>query len=270
MLRTEGLRLAYPGQMLVDGLSIEFRPGEVWAVLGRNGSGKSTLLHALAALRRPEAGNVLLQDAIAAALPRRVLARKIGVLLQEETREFWGSVRDYVLLGRYPHARSPFGWNVEDERIASQEIEAMHLRGMGYRPFATLSGGERQRTRAAALFAQRPAIYLLDEPLQHLDLPHQVAVLERLSAEARDRGAIVVMALHDLIFAARYCNRFLLLFGEGRHSAGQADEALTADHLGELYGFPLVPVEVGGERLFLPGRQSGEGRMYNPSFHAAT
>ena len=255
MLRTEGLRLAYPGQILVDGLSIEFRPGQVWAVLGRNGSGKSTLLHALAALRPAEAGNVLLREAVVGAVPRRALARHIGVLLQEESREFWGSVRDYVLLGRYPHARSPFGWSAEDERIAESEIEAMHLGGLGNRPFAMLSGGERQRARAAALFAQRPAVYLLDEPLQHLDLPHQVAVLERLSLEARNGSAIVVMVLHDLLFAARYCSRFLLLFGDGRFSVGAADEALTADHLGELYGFPLVSVEVGGERLFLPGRQ---------------
>jgi iron complex transport system ATP-binding protein len=258
MLRTEGLRLAYPGQILVDGLSIEFQPGQVWAVLGRNGSGKSTLLHALAALRPPEAGNVMLQDAMVGTVPRRALARHIGVLLQEESREFWGSVRDYVLLGRYPHARSPFGWSAEDEQIAENEIEAMHLGGLGNRPFASLSGGERQRARAAALFAQRPAVYLLDEPLQHLDLPHQVAVLDRLSIEALNGGAIVVMVLHDLLFAARYSNRFLLLFGDGRFSVGPADEALTADHLGDLYGFPLVAVEVGGERLFLPGRQSGD------------
>ena len=258
MLRTDGLRLAYPGQMLVDGLSIEFQPGEVWGVLGRNGSGKSTLLHALAALRPPEAGTVMLHDVMVGAMPRRALARHIGVLMQEETREFWGSVRDYVLLGRYPHARSAFGWSVEDERVARQEIDAMHLGGLDNRPFASLSGGERQRARVAALFAQRPAIYLLDEPLQHLDLPHQVKLLHRLSNEAHNAGAIVVMVLHDLLFAARYCSRFLLLFGQGRFSAGTPAEALSADHLGELYGFPLVPVEVGGERLFLPGRQSDD------------
>ena len=256
MLRTEGLRLAYPGRMLVESLSIEFRPGEVWAVLGRNGSGKSTLLHALAALRRTEAGHVMLDDATVDAVPRRALARRIGVLLQEESREFWGSVRDYVLLGRYPHARNPFGWSAQDERIAESEIAALHLGAFGDRAFASLSGGERQRARAAALFAQQPAIYLLDEPLQHLDLSHQVAMLERLSNEARVRGAIVVMALHDLLFAARYCTRFLLLFGDGRFSSGAADEALTADRLGALYGFPLMPVEIGGERLFLPARRS--------------
>jgi iron complex transport system ATP-binding protein len=259
MLRTDGLRLAYPGRVLVEGLSVEFRPGERWAVLGRNGSGKSTLLHALAALRRPEAGSIMLDDTALSSVPRRALARRIGVLLQEESREFWGSVRDYVLLGRYPHARSPFGWSAEDKRIAGKQIEALHLDTLGERAFASLSGGERQRARAAALFAQQPAVFLLDEPLQHLDLPHQVAMLERLSNEARNRDAIVVMALHDLLLAARYCSRFLLLFGDGRFSVGSADEALTADHLGELYGFPLMSVEIGGERLFLPARQSAEG-----------
>ena len=254
MLRTDALRLAYPGQTLVDGLSIEFQPGQMWAVLGRNGSGKSTLLHALAALRRPEAGSVLLHDAPVGAMSRRALGRQIGVLLQEETGEFWGNVGDYVLLGRYPHARRLFGWSAEDERIAEDEIMAWRLDALRKRSFASLSGGERQRARVAALFAQRPAVYLLDEPLQHLDLAHQVALLERLSIEARNGGAIVVMVLHDLLFAARYCNRFLLLFADARFSVGPADAALTAEHLGELYGFPLALVDAGGERLFLPAR----------------
>jgi iron complex transport system ATP-binding protein len=169
-------------------------------------------------------------------------------------------VSDYVLLGRYPHASSPFGWSAKDQRIADKELDAMHLGNLRARAYASLSGGERQRVRAAALFAQQPLVYLLDEPLQHLDLPHQVSLLDRLSREARDRSAIVVMALHDLLFAARYCSRFLLLFGDGRCTVGTADETLTADHLRELYGFPLVPVEAGGERLFLPARRSDEGR----------
>src|SRR5579859_5063090 len=259
MLRTDGLRLAYPGRTLVEGLSAEFRPGEIWALLGRNGSGKTTLLHALAALRRPQTGGVMLNEMNVDAVPGRTLARQIGVLLQEESREFWGSVTDYVLLGRYPHVRNPFGWSAQDERIARSEIEAVHLARQGDRAYASLSGGERQRARIAALFTQQPAIYLLDEPLQHLDLPHQVSLLERLSAEARNHGALVVMAMHDLFFATRYCSRFLLMFGDGRCRVGAADEALTAEHLGDLYGFPLTPVEAGGERLFLPARQSDEG-----------
>ena len=122
MLRTEGLRLGYPGRTLVEGLSIGFQPGHVWAILGRNGSGKSTLLHALGALRNPQAGRVMLGADAVASMPRRALARQVGILLQDESREFWGSVRDYVLLGRYPHARSPFGWSAEDDHPARLRI----------------------------------------------------------------------------------------------------------------------------------------------------
>ena len=254
MLRAEHLSLGYPGRTLLEGLTLEFRAGQVWAVLGRNGSGKSTLLHALAALRLPQAGVALLDGAPLDSMPRRRLARSVGVLLQEETHEFWGSVRDFVLLGRYPHALSPFGWHMDDEAVARGEIESLHLAGLADRAFATLSGGERQRARAAALFAQRPLVYLLDEPLQHLDLSYQVAVLERLAREAREHGAVVVMVVHDLLFASRYCDRFLLLHGDGRFAHGGAQEVLDAGHLGELYGFPLDTVEAGGDRLFLPRR----------------
>jgi iron complex transport system ATP-binding protein len=254
MLRAEHLSLGYPGRTLLEGLTLEFCAGQVWAVLGRNGSGKSTLLHALAALRLPQAGVALLDGAPLDSMPRRRLARRVGVLLQEETHEFWGSVRDFVLLGRYPHVLSPFGWHMDDEAVARSEIESLHLAGLADRAFATLSGGERQRARAAALFAQQPLVYLLDEPLQHLDLPHQVAVLERLAREACEHGAVVIMVVHDLLFASRYCDRFLLLYGDGRFAHGGAHEVLDAGHLGELYGFPLDVVEAGRDRLFLPRR----------------
>ena len=259
MLRIDGVSVSYPGRVLAADLSAAFRPGEIWAVLGRNGSGKSTLLHALAGLRRPEAGTVVLDGMRMDDVPRRMVASRVGVLLQEENREFWGSVRDYVLLGRYPHARNPFGWTAEDEKIAGDELRNVHLDAFADRPFATLSGGERQRARVAALMAQRPAAYLLDEPLQHLDLPHQVALLERLAAEARAREATVVMVLHDLVFASRYCDHCLLLFGDGRYHVDTTARALTEERLGALYGHPLQPVDVGGERLFLPKRGPGQG-----------
>lgn len=256
MLRIDAVTLRYPGRTLVEGLSADFLPGEVWGVLGRNGSGKSTLLHVLAALTTPRSGTVMLDGKPIASLPRRGVARRLGTLLQEESREFWGSARDYVLLGRYPHAQSPFGWVRDDELIADAEMRALHLDHLAGRSYVSLSGGERQRARLAALLAQRPRIYLLDEPLQHLDLPHQIATLERLAREARERDAVVVMVLHDLLFAARYCSRLLLLSGEGRFRMGGVSEVMNADNLGELYGFPLVAVDAGGERLFLPGHRS--------------
>ena len=251
MLRAEGLSIAFPGRTLVDGLSVEFGAGRVWAVLGRNGSGKSTLLRSLAGLQLPQAGRVLLDGVALHSIDRREAASRIGVLLQEETAEFWGTARDYVLMGRHPHADGVFGWSQTGEGIAAAEIAAQNLGALASRAYTTLSGGERQRTRAAALFTQRPRIYLVDEPLQHLDLAHQIGLLERLALEAR-QGALVIMVLHDLLFASRYCDHFLLLHGDGRSDAGPREQALDAERLSRLYGFPLDAVEVRGERLFLP------------------
>lgn len=258
MLRAENLGIGFPGRTLVDGLSLEFGTGRLWAILGRNGSGKSTLLRTLAGLRPPQAGSVLLDDVALHAIARRDAASRIGVLFQEETAEYWGTVRDYVLLGRHPHADGMFGWSQADEGIAEAELVAQDLHRLGGRAYTTLSGGERQRVRAAALFTQRPRIYLVDEPLQHLDLPHQVALLERLALEAR-QGALVIMVLHDLMFASRYCGHFLLLHGNGDFDAGPREQVLEAGRLSQVYGFPLEAVEVRGERLFLPGPPAAKG-----------
>jgi iron complex transport system ATP-binding protein len=258
MLRAENLRIGFPGRTLVDGLSVDFGAGRIWAILGRNGSGKSTLLRTLAGLQPPQAGSVLLEGAPLHTTARRKAASRIGVLLQEESAEFWGNAREYVRLGRHPHAEGVFGWSRIDEGIADAELAAQNLGPFSGRAYTTLSGGERQRARAAALFAQRPRVYLVDEPLQHLDLPHQVALLERLAVEA-GQGALVVMVLHDLLFASRYCSHFLLLYGDGRFEAGTRDQALKAETLGRVYGFPLEAIEAGGERLFLPGPPSAGG-----------
>ncbi|HEY5930991.1 MAG TPA: ABC transporter ATP-binding protein [Burkholderiales bacterium] len=258
MLRAENLRIAFPGRTLVEGLSVDFGAGRVWAILGRNGSGKSTLLRTLAGLQAPGVGRVLLDDTALQSISRRQAASRIGVLLQDESAQFWGTARDYVLLGRHPHAAGMFGWSQADEDIAEAELIAQNLGPFSGRAYITLSGGERQRARAAALFAQRPRAYLVDEPLQHLDLPHQMALLERLALEAR-QGALVVMVLHDLLFASRYCDHVLLLHGDGRFEAGPSGQALSASVLSGVYGLPLHEFGVQGERLFLPDPPSARG-----------
>lgn len=256
MLRTDRLGADFPGRCLVEDLTVGFSAGEVWGVLGRNGSGKSTLLGMLAGVRAPSRGKVLLEGTPLDAVPRRELATRIGILFQEEAAQFWGSAREYVLLGRHPHARGLFAWGPGDQSIADAELARQNLDGLAGRAFASLSGGERQRVRAAALFAQRPRVYLLDEPLQHLDLPHQVRLMEALVAHAR-AGAAVIIVMHDLVLAGRYCSHFLLLHGDGRFVAGPRAEVFDAQRLGELYGYPLDATEMGGERVLLP--RSGAG-----------
>lgn len=245
MLRADRLTLSVPGKVLCRELDLEIRPGECWGVLGRNGSGKTTLLHALGGLRAPQGGSVTWQGRPLAAYARRDLARHLGVLPQDEGHEFWGTVLDYVLLGRYPQSAG-IG---EDRAAAQAALQQVRLAGLAGRRFATLSGGERQRVRIAMLLAQNPRLYCLDEPLQHLDLGHQAEALQLLRGLAQNEGRAVLMVLHETLWAGRYCDHILMLYDEGRIKAGPAAELLTQPNLEELYQCGLREIETG---CFLP------------------
>ena len=250
-LRAQGLTIAIGARVLCRELALELAPGELWGVLGCNGSGKTTLLHSLASLTQPAAGSILIDDRPLADFSRRELGRSLGILLQREDQEFWGSVRDYVMLGRYPHARSLFGWHADDEAALERALGAFDLAPLAAQAYITLSGGERQRARLAQLWAQNPPLMLLDEPLQHLDLRHQLQTLALLREATREAGAAAALVLHDLTFAGR-CDRILILYGDGRYAAGSAGELLRTERLAELYGCGIRAFGDGADVHFIP------------------
>lgn len=234
------------------GLGFDLAAGARLAILGRNGTGKTTLLSTLAGLREAEAGAVALCGEEYAALGPRRAAQLRGLLPQGHLDAFQSTVLETALIGRHPHL-GRWGWEGrEDERIAREALAAVDLAGLGGREVHTLSGGERQRLAIAALLAQQPRLYLLDEPLAHLDLNHQIAVLELLSRRAREDGVGIVMVLHDINLALRHADRALLLFGEGRTLEGPVEAVLTAESLSRLYGHPLREMRDGGARYFIP------------------
>lgn len=239
-LHCAGLAFGYAGRALCEGVTLELAGGQCWAVLGNNGCGKSTLLRTLAGLLPPLAGKVSIEGQALAQQPDRLRARAIGLLLQEEHAAFWGSVLDYVLLGRYPHRHGLFGWSAEDFAAAHAAIERVDLRGRVDRPLSMLSGGERQRARLAQMLAQDAAVLLLDEPLQHLDLRHQLDTMSLLRDLATQQGKAVCMVLHDPLLAQRHCDHALLLFDDGRWQAGTREQLLRRDELERLYGCPVT------------------------------
>jgi iron complex transport system ATP-binding protein len=250
-LRAELLTLAIGARVLCRDLDLEIAPGELWGVLGCNGSGKTTLLHTLAGLAVAGGGTISLGGRQLADYARREAGRNVGILLQQEDQEFWGSVRDYVMLGRYPHARSLFGWHADDEAAAAIALAAFDLTDLAAQAYVTLSGGERQRARLAQLWAQDPQILLLDEPLQHLDLRHQLQTLQLLREATRTGGRAAALVLHDLAFAGR-CDRILMLYGDGRHATGSAEQMLKPEALEELYGCRICAVGDGADAHFIP------------------
>jgi iron complex transport system ATP-binding protein len=248
MLSASKLTLSAGGAELVRALDLALEPGQCWALLGRNGAGKTSLIHALAGLRAPQAGAVALDGVALRDLSRTDLARRIALLLQDDASDFWGSVLDYVMLGRYRRSRSAWGDDREGLASARHWLGELDLAGRANQSYRTLSGGERQRARLAQALVQDAEILLLDEPLQHLDLRHQATVMRSLAAQAAERKCVLA-ALHEPGHAARHCGFAVLLYDAGRASLGRSSDMLTQANLEALYRCRLEPA---GARSFLP------------------
>ncbi len=252
LLAVHQLAVAIAGKALVSGLDLTLAAGERMAILGRNGVGKTTLLHNLAGLRAPAAGEILLAGDSYARLGPRCAARLRGLLAQHQSDAFAASVLETVLIGRHPHV-SRWDWeSAADTELAQAALAEVGLADLANRSIQTLSGGERQRVALATLLVQQPCLYLLDEPLAHLDLNHQIAMLELLSRRVQAGPAALVMVLHDVNLAARYSDRMLLLYGNGEHELGNTADLLDAGRLTRLYGHPVRVLQDGGQQWFVP------------------
>ena len=249
-LAATGLAVWAGERELVRDLSLHFVPGEVLAILGRNGCGKTLTLHTLAGLRAPAAGVVSLDGRPLAALKRRAVALRLGLLPQDLEDAFVTTALETVLIGRHPHLALWQWETAQDEAIARDALAAVDMTRFAQRHTATLSGGEQRRVAVAALLAQQPEVFLLDEPTNHLDPHHQLAVLG-LFRQLADTGRTVITTLHDPTLAARFADRVLLLQGDGRWSAGAVATALTAEALSELYLAPMLELRQDGRRVFV-------------------
>jgi len=249
-LATQALGIRAGTRQLVSNLSAEFHGGELTAILGRNGSGKSLTLHTLAGLRGVQQGAVRLADMPIDRLSRRAIARHIGLLMQDLEESFVTTALESVLVGRHPHLGLWQWESAEDERLAQEALKRVNMDELAGRTTDGLSGGERRRLAIASLLAQAPDVYLLDEPTNHLDPQHQIAVLE-LFRKLADSGNTVIATLHDPTLAARFADRAILLFGDGRWSSGATRDVVTAASLSELYLTPMIEITAAAHRAFV-------------------
>ena len=252
LLEVRKLAVSIGGNTICRDLDLTLQPGERLAVLGRNGAGKSTLLSVLAGLRLPQAGQVLLRGSNYATHGPRKSALIRGWLPPHRGDAFASTVLEAALVGRHPHL-ARWDWeSANDAMIVRKALAAVDLADFEERDVLTLSGGERQRLAIATLLTQAPQLFLLDEPIAHLDLKHQIAMLELVAGAARDCGAGVVMVLHEPALAWRFCDRALLIHDDGRVECGNALDMLTAERLSALYQYPLQALESEGRISFIP------------------
>jgi iron complex transport system ATP-binding protein len=253
-LRGENLAVAFGDVQVLRGVDLALEKGEMVGLIGPNGAGKTTLLKVLANLLRPDAGEAYWGDTALAELDDRERSRALSYLAQGAPAHWPLQVENVVELGRIPHRAWWQGLAEADRRAvesAMTDAEVMHLRE---RVVTTLSGGERTRVLLARIFATEPEMILADEPVASLDPYHQLHVMSLLQQHAH-RGGGVLVVLHDLNLAARYCDRMVLLHDGEICASGAPASVLSEPALKAAYGVDIEVMEQAGElwvRYFNP------------------
>ncbi|MGB7450902.1 MAG: ABC transporter ATP-binding protein [Lysobacterales bacterium] len=249
----QSLDVSIAGKNICGNLDLELEPGQFWGLLGPNGIGKTTLLKCMAGLSAPDSGTVLLENQVIDKLPRRAIARLLGMLQQHTVYVFDASVLETAMTGRHPHLSYWEREGPQDKQKALDAIREVDLEGFEARSVTRLSGGEARRLAFASLMVQEPAILLLDEPTNHLDMKHQIRIMNQVENKVAKEQRCAIVALHDVNLAARYCSHILMLFGDGDWQAGPVNELLNPENLERLYQCPVETLQSSAGRRFLPG-----------------
>ena len=246
MIEVKDLCFAYPGtKNILSDVSFSLEAGHCLALLGNNGAGKSTLLKCFNRIHEPQKGTIEVDGVSVHAMKRVEIARTMAYVAQQ-TDAGQLTVFDSVLLGRKPYIK--MNPTEEDLEITRSVIRRMDLERYALRYTDELSGGELQKVVLARALAQQPKILLLDEPTSNLDLHNQHEVM-RIAAEiARDDGLTVIVVIHDLNLALRYCDRFLFIHKGGVYGYGD-EQLVTAELLSDVYQVEAQVLEVHGRKL---------------------
>lgn len=240
MLRTQNLQITRGRKIVLSDITLELKPGEVLGVLGPNGAGKSTLLGALCGELQPDQGSVWLGEHHLAQWTGALRAQRLAVLPQVSTLDFGFRVEEVVGMGRLPYQSG----RVRDGEIIAAALQAADAGHLSGRSYLALSGGERQRVHLARVLAQlwpgeAGQTLLLDEPTSMLDPLHQHTTLQAVR-EFANRGAAVLVILHDLNLAARYCDRILLLEGGRPVALDTPEQVLRPEPLKAVFGLEVL------------------------------
>jgi len=235
------------GHEVLRDVSFDVNPGEYVGILGNNGVGKSTLITCLCRIRRPQSGSIFMDGRDIYQMKRRDMAQRVAYVAQKNEMPQM-TVFDYVLLGRKPHMK--LSVSEKDIDICQQMVEQVGLSEFKLRYINELSSGELQKVLLARALAQQPKLLLLDEPTSNLDPKNQHEMLALVRNMAKESNISVLMVLHDVSLALRYCDRFLFLKSGSVYKYG--DEAIvTRETIADVYDVQATIAEINGRKTLV-------------------
>jgi iron complex transport system ATP-binding protein len=241
MLTLEGLRYSIDDKEILKGISVRFEPFQIHGIVGPNGSGKSTLLKNICRIWEPRAGRILINGRDTKTFSRRELSRTVTLVPQNTNVGFPVSVYDIVSMGRNPHLGRFQPLRKKDRDIIDWALKETHSKGLKDRIINELSGGECQLAVVARALATEAPLILLDEPTSDLDIKHALAIMDLL-ADLKGKGKTIVVSVHDLNLARRYCDTLTIVCEGGLFYTGSPDEALSRENIKEVFDVDVTEV----------------------------
>lgn len=243
LLKVSSLSGGYNREKVIDDISFNVNKGDFLGIIGPNGSGKTTLLRLLSRILSPHQGIVEFEGRNILSIKLKEFTQKVAFVAQDTTVNFPFTVWEIALLGRIPHLKRLQFESKKDYQVVEQSLSMTDTLQIKQKGITEISSGERQRVIIAKALAQEPILLFLDEPTSHLDIGHQIQVLDLLGKLNRDKKVTIVVILHDLNLAAEYCNRIILL-DQGRiFSQGKPKDVLTYQNIEAVYKTIVVVEE---------------------------
>ncbi len=235
-IEMQHISLGYGRETIVKDITLQVRPGEMVGLIGPNGCGKSTIIRAISRVISPRSGKILLDGKDVSHIPRRELARLLGVVPQMPLLPSTFTAFEIVLMGRNPHLGLFQYEGPEELAITWQAMARTATQSLAGRRVSELSGGEIQCLLIARVLAQETKAILMDEPTANLDIGRQVEILDLIKNLCTENNLTVMAALHDLNLASQYCDRLVLINNGRIHAEGTPREVVTSQNIKKVYG----------------------------------
>lgn len=231
MIEIKNITCRYGAKLILDDLTLDVEEGTFLAIMGANGCGKTTLLRCIAGLLKPTAGTIAINGTAISHFTPRQMAQRVAIVQQHPQTDLEFSAFETVLMGRNPYQRrlqneSQADWDIVEQCM--RQTNTWHLR---FALPSEMSGGELQRVMIARALAQQTPILLLDEPTSNLDIAHQFEIMELLRDINRSQHKTILLVIHDLNMALRYCPSALLLHQRRILFHGPMSDALTPENI---------------------------------------